>query len=671
MTAAEDAEDDSRADDVVRDLVEAWEFAELRGRQSAVLWAALEELAAISAKTEGRAHPKTAAWGPDALSDHERYALWVLQEGTRAGRAEKTLALPSVDHAPTISVVVPLYHPDLDLLERALGSVEAQTYGGWELCCCDDGSNSDELTDFLERFQQRHPGRVRWTAIAKNQGISTATNTALTLASGSWVAFLDQDDELAPEALEVVAEAIAADDEVDLVYTDDDKIDRVGRRFGPQFKPDWAPELLLSMCYFSHLVVARRSLVEEVGGLRSEFDGSQDYDLWLRVSEKCRKIRHISRVLYHWRAIPGSAALSAEAKPWAYVAGKRALEDTLRRRGVTGEVVPHPKYPGIYRVKPAVQGRPLVSVIVPFRDRAALLQRCIEHTVARAGHEPLEVVLVDNGSSEPETEALLRRLTSDPRIRAVRDPGVFNWSRLVNLGAKEAAGSFLLFLNNDIIEASQGWLAEMLGHAQRPEIGAVGAKLCYPDGRLQHVGMVLGVNGLAGHVLRGLPADQPGYLGYGVAIRNWSAVTGACLLTRRSVFEEAGGLDESLAVGFNDVDYCLRIASLGYRILCVPEARLVHVESSSRGLGGAEEDLARFAERWGERVLQPDPLYHPVLSRFDLSYVLARSEEEEQWSRLLKRLEQHSTSTEAIGNGKVVAGGPSPCRARPPVSRLP
>jgi len=658
----------------VPETVEAWRFAELRGRQAAVLFSALDDLAGSQLEhlgqerrgQEGRGTPAGSSWGPDALGDHERYALWILErEAALGSQRPGSGARVTAESGPRISVVVPLYRPDLGLLRRALGSVEAQTYPNWEICCCDDGSGSAELLAVLEELQGRHRTRFRWTALERNQGISAATNAALALAGGSWVAFMDQDDELAPEALEAVAAAILEDPEVDLVYTDDDKIDVVGRRFGPQFKPDWSPDLLLSMCYFSHLVVARRQLVDEVGGLRSAFDGSQDFDLWLRVTERARGIRHIPRVLYHWRAIPGSAALDSQAKPWAYEAGRRAIEDALDRRGEEAQVIPNRRFPGIYRVRWAVRGEPLVSVIVPFRDRAALLQRCLDRTLGAAGHDPLELVLVDNGSSEPETLALLESLQGDPRVRVVPDPAPFNWSRLVNRGVAASRGEYLLFLNNDIVEGSQGWLTEMLGQAQRPSVGAVGARLSFPDGRLQHVGMVLGVNGLAGHVLRGLPADQPGYLGYGIAVRNWTAVTGACLLTPRPVFEEVGGLDESLEVGFNDVDYCLRLGRRGYRVVATPDARLVHAESSSRGLGGAEEDLLRFAQRWGDAVLRTDPLYHPYLSRFDLSYVLARPEEEEQWTRLLRRLEQPSSSTDGDGTGRVGAGSPGPSPDRP------
>ena len=629
------------------ETVEAWRYGALRGEHADVLWRALWQTSDQLAQVVAGCSPAPAIppYGLDATSDVHGYQAWITEHEAAPGEPGSAAANdPRLAAGPLVSVVVPVYKADLSLLDAALSSVRRQTYDRWELCLCDDGSDDPALSAALAAYGAADP-RVKVTALPTNSGISAATNAALALASGEWVAFLDQDDELAAGALGAVATAVLDEPSADLVYTDDDKIDRNGRRFGPQFKPDWSPDLLLSMCYFSHLVAMRRSLVDEVGGLRSAFDGGQDWDLALRVSERARSVAHVPEILYHWRAVPGSAALDSSSKPWAYEAARRALVDALERRGEPGTVDHHPRFRGLYHVRREVVGQPMVSIVIPFRDGAGMLQRCVDSLVADPGHDAVELVLVDNGSTEPEMAALLERLSGDDRVTVVEDGRPFNWAALNNRAVECSSGDMVLTLNNDITARSPGWLREMVGHAQRPGIGAVGARLLYPDGRVQHVGAVIGLGGIVAHPMRGLPGDHPGYMGFAAVVRNWSAVTGACLLTRRSVLEEMGGFDEALAVAFNDVDFCLRMVEAGYRIVTTPLAEMVHAESSTRGFTGYGRDIVPFVRRWADWLRGEDPMFSPHLSRLDARCVVRLADEEARWNSLQQRLAPSSPSS--------------------------
>ncbi|HLI15540.1 MAG TPA: glycosyltransferase [Acidimicrobiales bacterium] len=539
---------------------------------------------------------------------------------------------------PLVSVLVPIWRPPLWALERCVGSVFAQRFADWQLCLCDDASGDPELSAYL-RSLRRVDRRVAVTTLEENGGISAATNAALELATGRFVTFLDHDDELTPDALERVAEAIRAWPDADLLYSDEDKIDASGERFDPLFKPDWSPDLLLSFAYLCHLTVVRRELLVELGGLRSEFDGSQDYDLSLRASERARRIVHIPEVLYHWRTLPGSAASDSRgtiAKPWAYEAGKRALEDALARRGEAGEVLVDERFPGRYHVRRTVTSSPLVSIVVPFRDEPALLARCASTLRADPGYDRLELVLVDNGSELPETEALLERLQADESVRVIRHPGPFNWAAINNAAVRHCRGEVLLFANNDIEARAPRWLEAMLGHALRREVGAVGARLLYPDGAIQHAGVVIGLGGIAGHVLRGLPGSDPGYNSMAIATRNCSVVTGACMMTRREVFESVGGFDEQLPVAFNDVDYCLKLRERGLLVVYAPLAELVHHESRSRGHTDDLAESRRLVERWGAVIAAGDPYVSPHLSHWRYWCPLSTAQEDDRWKTYLE-----------------------------------
>ena len=398
--------------------------------------------------------------------------------------------------------------------------------------------------------------------------------------------------------------------DLDLVYTDEDKLDERGSRVEPFFKPDWSPDLLLSMNYICHLAVVRRSLMESAGGFRSGFEGSQDYDLFLRLTERTQQIAHVPKVLYHWRKIQESAAARRTAKPYALESAKRALREALERRQVSAEVTM--PTPGLYRVAYALPSpRPLVSIVMPTRDRAGLLRTCVSSIDERSTYRDYEIIIVDNGSTEPETIRYLEEIGS--RHRVLRRDEPFNWSALNNWAAKQARGDLLLFMNNDMEVENSDWLEALVEHAVRPGVGAVGAKLIYPTRTLQHAGVVLGLGGVAGHAFKNLPEADPGYCYLPHVIRNVSAVTGACMLVAREAYDAVGGFDESLRVAFNDIDFCLKLRQRGYRVVWTPYAVLLHYESASRGSLHPPEDEALMRHRWAT-VLPRDPYYNPNLT---------------------------------------------------------
>jgi glycosyltransferase involved in cell wall biosynthesis/GT2 family glycosyltransferase len=577
-------------------------------------------------------------WGADAMADIVAYRHWLDETEQGGERTREVRELLVV--GPIISVVVPVYRPELWFLRRCVESVQTQIYPNWELCLCDDASGDPELSSYLTNLAAGD-ARIRVVVHEQNGGISRATNTALASARGEWIALLDHDDLLHPEALAEVAAVVRDHPDVGVIYSDDDKIDKSDRRFEPHFKPDWSPDLLLSYPYLGHLLVVRHDMVREVGGLRPQFDGSQDYDLMLRTTERAEQLGasvvHIPRVLYHWRAVAGSAAGDANAKPWAHVASRRALEDAVRRRGIAGGVEDGP-FPGFYHVRRRVHGEPSVSIVMPFRDHAAMTNLCLDSMMTAPGYDNFEVVLMDNGSTEPETRALRRRLASRPGVRIMDYSGSFNWSAINNAAAVTCASDLLLFANNDIEAKKEGWLYALIELAQRPDVGAVGARLVHPDGRLQHAGAVLGHGGIANHLLGGLPAEQVGYFLWDQVVRPYSAVTGACMMSRRSAFEEVCGFDEELEVAFNDIDYCMRLRDAGYTVLFTPHAEMVHHESVSRGLTGWTRDARTFLGKWGRARLRDDPYYNPNLSIFDVWCSVRQPSEAGLWERVVDEL---------------------------------
>lgn len=518
-------------------------------------------------------------------------------------------------YLPLVSIIMPVYNPQRDHLLKAIDSVRRQYYPRWELCICDDASTAPHVREVLA-VSAAADERIKVVFAEANNGISAASNRALTLATGEFVGLLDHDDELTPDALYEVAATLQESD-ADLIYSDEDKLDERGRRCEPFFKPAWTPDLLLSTMYICHFGVYRRRIVDEIGGFRGAFDGSQDYDLALRFTERTRRIVHIPKILYHWRKVATSAAGNADAKPYAYDAGRRALADALHRRAIQGTVEPGVA-PGFYRVRR--QTRPeKVSIIIPTRDRLNLLRACVESIESKTDYKSYEILIVDNGSHDEATLDYLKQ----SRHRVLRCDGPFNFSRLNNLAAREADGDYLLFLNNDTQALNTEWLSAMVEHAQRPEVGAVGAKLLYPNGSIQHAGVILGPDRIACHPFR---RSRGGYFNFPDIQRNYSAVTAACLMVRRALFKEVGGLnEEALPVTYNDVDFCLRLRQRGYLIVYTPYARLVHRESASRRLAVDANETAFMMATW-HRELIDDPYYNPSLnaSREDLSIDLAK-----------------------------------------------
>ncbi|WP_411903974.1 glycosyltransferase family 2 protein [Methylorubrum thiocyanatum] len=557
------------------------------------------------------------------------YAAWIARFDrlTAAERSRIRAEIAGWEAPPLISVLMPVHDPDPRVLEAAIRSVRGQLYPAWELCIADDASTDPRIPRLIARHAAEEP-RIRTVRRPENGHIARATNDALGLAGGAYAAFLDHDDLLSENALFEIARAVRADPELALIYSDEDKVDRRGRRFEPHFKSGYDRELLWAQNYVNHLCVVRTDALRRLGGLRPGFEGSQDHDLLLRLTEglDASRVRHIPKVLYHWRAAAGSGTFSDRALARAEEARLRALTEIAARMGARAERGPE----GFNRlVRPLPAPPPLVSVVIPTRDRAELLGVVLDGLFARTDYPALEVIVVDNGSTEPATWDLFARYAGDPRLRVLPAPGPFNFSELSNRGAAAARGTILLFLNNDIEVLEPGWLTELVAIASDPEIGAVGAKLLYPDGTIQHGGIVLGIGGIAGHSHLGLPGSAPGYFARMVLSQEVSAVTGACLAMRAAVFSEVGGFDAAhLAVAFNDVDLCLKIRAAGYRIVWTPHARLVHHESKSRGAEDTPEKRARFEaesrvmrERW-EPVLRADPYYNPNLSRAAAHYRL-------------------------------------------------
>jgi len=584
----------------------------------------------------------------DAAWHVERYRRWVAEVELGPAEADRRAALPT--QGPLVSVVVPVYRPEPWYFRRCVESVLSQSYQDWELCLCDDNSSSPELTAILTEYMRRDP-RVKVVVHERNGGISRATNSAAAIGQGELVALLDHDDALAPTALAEVADALRRHEDADVLYSDEDKLDWVDRRLHPHFKPDWSPDLLLAFPYLGHLLVVRRALLERVGGFRPEFDGSQDYDVMMRVTEQARRVVHIPKVLYHWRTVEGSAASAADAKPWAHDASRRVVESTMVRTCVEGHIEDGP-FPGSYHVRRRLRAHPLVSVVIPFRDQAALTVQCLRSLEVAPGYDNVEVVLVDNDSTEPETLALRQRLIDRPTCRIVDAPGPFNWSKVNNLGVAASRGELLLFLNNDIEATGDGWLHALVEHALRPEVGAVGARLLFPNHTLQHAGVVLGLSGVAGHVLSGIPSDAVGYMGWDRLQRPYSAVTAACLMCRRQVFDEIGGFDEDLAVAYNDVDFCMRLVDAGYRVVYTPLAELVHHESLSRGISGQSRDRQTFLTKWTRPRLHDDPFFNPNLSLFSAACAMRFPDEEERWNQLLDVFLGRPVTETAPGDGQ-------------------
>jgi len=572
--------------------------------------AAPDELLLLAAEAHRRMGSSAAAL------PKTQYQEW-LENSAALGDTRAPVAAPA-GPAPLFSVLLPVYNPDPEHLRAAIASVREQSFGDWELCIADDASTDPAIRPVLEQAAAEEP-RIKLVLRPENGHISAASNSALGIARGSFIGLLDHDDRLDPDALAEMARALEAHPELDLVYSDEDKIDDAGTRFSPHFKPAWDPDLSLISNYICHFSVIRRTLAEEVGGFRLGLEGSQDHDLVQRVAERTvpERIGHVPRILYHWRATANSTAASVETKPYALAATGRVIRDALERRGAEARAELRG---GRWRIVRPVPPDARVSVIIPTKNRLGLLRTCIDGLLEQTDYADLEIRIIDNGSDDEAALRYLDGLARRTGVTVLKDAGPFNFSRLCNRAAEGATGAYLCFLNNDIEPVAPDWLTEMVAEAARPEIGLVGAKLLYPDRTVQHAGIALAGAHVARHTNLKIAEKDGGYWGRAMQVQNLSAVTGACMVLRREIFAEIGGFDEALAVDFGDIDLCLRVRRAGYRVLWTPHAVLLHHESASRGTVFTpekaelyERERAFMVERWGA-LLEDDPAYNPNLS---------------------------------------------------------
>ena len=532
------------------------------------------------------------------------------------------------DYSPLISIAVPAYQTPVEFLRQMIESLIVQTYSNWELCIVNASPDNEEMQKVLAEYSAGD-SRVRFCNLKENLGIAENTNRAFAMTKGEFVGLLDHDDLLAPNALYEIVKILQDHPQADALYTDEDKVTtELDEHFQPHLKPDFNLDLLRSNNYICHFFVVRKSIVEKAGGFRKEFDGAQDYDFIFRCTENAGEVLHVPEILYHWRTHKASTADNPASKMYAFEAGKRAIEAHLERTGTKGEVS-HTQDLGFYRVKYPVQGKPLVSVIIPNKDEKETLQTCLEMLEKNTGYQNFEIIIVENNSTTDEIFRYYKELSGNRKIHLLRWGKEFNYSAINNFATAHAKGEYLLFLNNDVKSINPDWLEEMLGVCQRPEVGGVGAKLIYPDNTIQHAGCVIGMGGIAGHMFVDMPADRTGYLHKASLLQDMSAVTAACLLMKKEVFEQAGGFTEELAVAFNDVDLCLKVRKNGYLIVYDPYAKLYHMESKTRGAEDSKEKVRRFQTEieymrchWIDILKNGDPCYNKNLSLTKWNYSL-------------------------------------------------
>ena len=561
-------------------------------------------------------------WNFRPAIDHSAYVFhppeWTEAVRERLAQAE----------GPVISVLVPVYNTPVDWLRPMVESVQAQWYPHWELCLVDDHSDREETLAYLETLEDP---RIRIRRLPENRHIAGASEAALGLATGEYVALLDHDDELTPDALYRVWEAIDTQ-QADFIYSDEDKIDENGAYCDPHFKPDYAPDHILSQNYICHLTTLRRSLAEEAGGFLPGFDGAQDHDLFLRALERTDRVVHIPRVLYHWRKVPGSTAAQFDEKSYAQRAGERAVQAAMDRRGIRADVGPG-RYPGTYRVRPAIDGEPLVSIVIPFKDKPELLETSIGGILEVSTWRNFEVIGISNNSEAPATfEAMEALAARDARVRFTEHNVPFNYSAINNYAVRELArGEHVILCNNDVEIITPDWIECLLEFSQRDDVGVVGAKLYYPDNRIQHAGVVVGIRGAAGHGHKRFDREDPGYKARPHLNQNVSAVTAALFMVKRDLFMAVGGLEEErLRIAFNDIDFCLRVRERGLLNVFTPYCEAWHHESLSRGYEDTEEKKARFwreveyfRERHAGLLDAGDPFYNPNLTLWHENFDLA------------------------------------------------
>lgn len=603
--------------DKLASLLSAIVSAARRAARERLPWRVALRRATVLARRGPRAflHGMVAyAWPPTASAAvtplaASAYEAWI-------GQNEAT-PLPEHSVDGIVSIVMPVCNTPRDFLEAALASVYAQSHQDWELCIHDDASDVPWVRPILESAASSD-SRIKLSFGQSRGGISAASNAALAMASGRWIGFLDHDDVLDPCALALAARRLVSE-QADLVYTDHDVLDLQGRRCNPFFKPDWNPDLFLSQMYVGHFVLVDRLLVSRLGGFRSEYDGAQDYDLVLRCAAEGIRIAHEPSILYHWRQHDGSTALNADSKPYAHHAGRAALQDFVQAR-VPGARVEDGPNAFCYDIRYPLPPESCASVIIPTRDGLALLRQCVETLEAKTEGMPYEIIVVDNGSRDEATLAWLERFSGRDGRRVIRADVAFNWSHLNNLAAREASGDVLVFLNNDTEITQPDWLLRLAENARRENAGVCGPLLLYADGTIQHAGVVVGMGGWADHVFKGMaPVHHQHLFASPVLRRNVLAVTGACMVVSRTVFDRLGGFDESFVVCGSDVDLCLRAHRDGLLNVYVPEARLVHHESKTRDPRHIpESDFVHSARAYSPYRMLGDPLYNRNLDPMSL-----------------------------------------------------
>lgn len=561
--------------------------------------------------------------GYGAAIDPHAYQGWIRACATidDAARRRLTAAMETFAARPLISVIMPSYNVDPAWLSAAIASVRGQIYPHWELCVSDDASTMPGVRELLQSCAAQDP-RIRVNFRATNGHISANSNSALDLATGDYVALMDADDLITPDALFWVAHAVASHPDVDLIFSDEDKIDETGRRFDPYFKGAWSPALMTAQNAFCHLGVYRRSLVERVGRFREGFEGAQDHDLVLRCAEVTtpERIRHIPRILYHWRALPQSTAKGINAKSYALDAGRRAVEEHFARSGTNACI--DPARGSFYQVvHTLIDPPPFVSIIMPSTLRGETAARCLASVLEKSTYRNFELLILAEARHIEAAPPDMAQLLADPRVRVVtHEVRPFNYSQINNLGAAQARGAFLCLLNDDIEVITDAWLEQLVARASQDDVGIAAPMLYYPSGLIQHGGIIFGIEGTADHAFRNLPRGASGYFGRAALEQDYSAVTAACLVVRRGVYEQVGGFDVSLPVAFNDVDFCIRVRRAGVRIVWTPAVEMMHHESATLGAPGTPERRTQFARdvddvrrRWAD-ILDHDPYYSPNLS---------------------------------------------------------
>lgn len=525
---------------------------------------------------------------------------------------EKIKEYKNFGYTPKISVIIPTYNVSKKYLCECIDSVLSQSYTNFEICIADDNSSLQETIDTLKEYEKNDLIKIVYRE--KNGMISEASNSALKIAEGEFVVLLDNDDIIEPDAFYYIVEALNNDKTIDMIYTDEDKLDFKGRKMEPHFKPDYSPDTLMSVNYICHLCCMRKSIIDKIGGFNSEFDGSQDYDLFLRFTEVTKNVHHIPRVLYHWRQTKTSTAGYMGNKSYAYIAGKKAIEAALKRRNIEGIVLENP-HVSTYLVKYG-NNNPLISIIIPIKDKAKMTRRCIDSLYEKSVYKNFEIILVDNNSVEQETFKMIEEYKKQhDNFKSIRLDCEFNYSYINNEASKLCSGEYLLFLNNDTEVLDSDILEWMVGYASQDHVGCVGVKLLYQDKLVQHAGVVLGYGGVAGHVYVTASVNDNGLFGRLVMPYNYSAVTAACLMIKKDRFNEVGGFDENLKVALNDVDLNLKLLSKKYYNVCLSNVTMFHYESKSRGYEASKEKHQRFLneqeymkEKWKE-LLEKDKYF--------------------------------------------------------------